>query len=324
MTDIGGFTPAQAQEVWNTTKLLRSSGLLRNLSNIPLPDDPGLSQVHIKNDSGEEIPAFACLEILGTEVIDNRTFLKVTKPTRTNAKYIFNHDRKVVIDGLGIALAWGVVRMLGEPPDEPKQYGPTIGQWTVEENSSGPFVVYGQDAYSEDVVKGRITGSGGGAQVIQFSLVGQEDEPYDYEYGGDELCENRDNALPPYYGEVRRTACGASRPVFGEDYEGIVELADDLGLLANRDRKQLSGKIGIAALIKDTEDEYGECYWCIVYIDFHREIQIITDIVFQDNKIVIERKLVKVWDDCVLPDEEIEGIDCVEDDDEYYYTGEGI
>ena len=317
--EIGTFTPQQAREVWDTTKLLRSSGLLRNLSKLTRPAEPGLDQVFVKNTETEhKIPPFGCMQITGTEVSGEYTYITVKRPTETNGYYLFNHDNEIEEEGFGMALPWGIVRMLAASAEPNKQYGPVIDSWEIARQDSGPFVVYGPDNTRTGIAKGRITG-GARAQIIQFSLGGQEDYPDDYEYGDEELCANRDNAEPPYYGEVVKVACGASRPVFGEDEEGMVELADDLGILENRDRKQLANKTGIAVLLSDGESEYAECYWCIIYIDFHREIQVVTDIIFQSNMIVVERKLIKVWDDCKLPDEEIEGIDC--DEDEYYYGG---
>lgn len=317
--EIGTFSASQAREVWETTKLLRSSGLLRNLSKIEQVE-PAIYPVYFRNDSGEAIPAYGCMQVDGMVVEADRAFIKVVKPDRTDGNYIFNHDRIAEDGKYGMCLPWGIVKMLGDGQSEAnKSYGATVGSWSVQRQDGGPFVVYGNDVIP-NVFKGRIGTTGSPAQIIQFSLSEQEDYPDDYEYGDEELCSNRDNAEPPYYGEVVKVACGASRPVHGEDYEGMVELADDLGILENRDRKQLANKTGIAVLLSDGESEYAECYWCIVYIDFHREIQVVTDIIFQENMIVVERKLIKVWDDCKLPDEEIEGIDC-EEDDAYYGGG---
>jgi hypothetical protein len=318
MTDIGGFTPSQARETWDVVKLLRSSGLLRNLSKVSLPDDPGLAQVLVKNESGEAIPAFACMEILGTEVVDDRTFLKVTKPTKTDGKYIFNHDREIEEDGLGMALPWGVVRMLGDDPGEPTEHGATVGAWTVQEEAGGPFVVYGADAYGTGIVKGRITGGGSGnLQIIQFTLT----EDY---YGAEEvpeMCIDREPNEGALSGRVGQKACG-SGAVYGADEDGIVDLTDPLGITQNRDYRDLVNRTGIAVLMASDEEYNYEpiCQWVIVYIDFHRQVDVVSDIIFGEQSITIERKRITVWDDCKLPDEVIEGEIC----EEAYYDGGGV
>jgi len=318
--EIGTFTPSQAREVWETTKLLRSSGLLRNLSKLTRPDDPGIHQVFVKSiEEEEEIPPFACMQITGTEDIGQLTYITVKRPTSTDGYYIFNHDNAIEPEGTGMGLPWGVVRMLASDVDPLKQYGPTVDSWEISLQDGGPFVVYGPDNTREGVVKGRITGGGAAAQVILFELINDE-------YGADaevpEKCAERQPVTETTFrGEVIRVACGSSRPAFGEDYEGFVDLQDELGLLRDRDFREIDGKAGIAILMKP-EGDYESCYWCIVYIDFHRKVQVITDLIFREDEIVIERKELSVWDDCELPEEIIEGTDCDEVDD--YYEGGGI
>jgi hypothetical protein len=315
--EIGTFTPSQAREVWETTKLLRSSGLLRNLSTLARPDDPGLHQVFVKNTETEHaVPPFGCMQITGTAEVGEYTYITVKRPTETDGFYLFNHDTEIEAEGFGMALPWGIVRMLGGSAEPNKQYEPVIDSWEIAQQDGGPFTVYGPDNTREGVVKGRIGSAGSRAQIIQFSLVSDE-------YGADEpvpeKCSGR-ISIENYRGEVVRVPCGGSRPVFGEDYEGFVDLRDELGFLDGRDFRALVGKLGFATLLKPDND-YEDCYWCIVSIDFHREIQVVTDIVFGENTITIERANVKVWDDCKLDDEIIEGADC---SDQYYNDGGGV
>ena len=169
MTDFAAFTPDQAREVWDTIKLLRSSGLLRNISKLSRPNDPGIHQVFVKNTSGEEIPPFACMQVDGTEVIGALTYIKVKKPTVIDSQYLFNHDTAIEIAGHGMCLPWDVVRMRGTASSVNKCYGVTVGGWDVQEEDAGPFVVFGSDNTRSGILRGRF--KGGGDTLERFTLL---------------------------------------------------------------------------------------------------------------------------------------------------------
>jgi hypothetical protein len=317
MTDIAVFTQQQARETWDTIKLLRSSGMLRNLSAFARPDDPGIHHVWVKNTSGEEIPPFACMQIDGTEVIGELTYLKVKKPDTTESQYIFNHDNAIEDDGHGMCLPWGVVRMLGDIAGENIECGATSGDWSIQEQSGGPFVVYGPDNTREGIVKGRIAaGSGGGSSnfvVFQFD----EDE---YNEGPPELCADKSPTdATSHRVFVTNNPCGGSVP--GIDDEGYITVTDPGEFLKDRDYRDLPGRVGFAQRVSSDNDyEYSEssCQWVITWINFFREITMVQNIIFKEKSILIKRKKIVVWDDCFLPDEEIDGTDCADDD---YYEG---
>lgn len=173
-------------------------------------------------------------------------------------------------------------------------------------------------------IRPRGGGKSSSLQIIRFTLV---EDYYDADGGVPLDCESRDpNDGPPFYGIVAEKGCGMGS-VYGMDEEGVVELDDPLQILVGRDYRELPGKTGIAVLLRnDSVDEYAaddylpRCVWVIVYIDFHREIQVVTDVVVAGTSIVIERKNVWVWDDCLIPSEVIEGDECVEE----YYNGGGV
>jgi hypothetical protein len=305
---IGFFTPEQAREVWETIKQLRSSGLLKNKKRKPENDDPGLHQVRVYNSSGEEVPAFACMQIVDTEIIDEVTYLKIDKPDSTDGSYIFNNAATIEIDGRGIGYTWGIVRMLGSGAAVPLSgYSATVGSWEISPDDSGPFVVYGDDAAGEGIFKGRILASGK-AQLLEFRFP----TPYEYDEVPTECDLRNTDGEGGHNVEVIKRPCGQATAA-GE-VDGYVDVIDDLGLLDGRDFRDLAGRKGIATRLQETG---GLCEWVIVYVDFHREIQVVTDIIFSSNGLTIERKLVKVWDDCDMPPEEIEGADCTPDV-EYY------
>ena len=161
--EIGIFTPEQARLLWSDyqeRKQLHPS-LQKNYPLRRAIDEPSPHRVFVKNTEEEEMPAYACVEILGTDIVGDRTVVEVCKPTKIGAKYLFigdfaipAEDEEEELYGLGWAFRFGVVRMLGAPPATPRQYRPIVGSYEIEEGA-GPFTVYGDDDIGEDVLIGR-------------------------------------------------------------------------------------------------------------------------------------------------------------------------
>lgn len=173
MTAKALFTEPQAQLIWDTIKLLRTSGLLRNVSRLARPDDPGPYPVFVKNVSGEAIPPFACMQVDGTEDVDEITYVKVDKPSSTDGQYLFNGESEIEEDGFGMSFPWGVVKMLTDGTITAGGiYSPTVDAWTIEVAAGGPFVVYGADNTGDDVARGRFLGGGGGSRLVRFAMTG--------------------------------------------------------------------------------------------------------------------------------------------------------
>jgi hypothetical protein len=215
-------------------------------------------------------------------------------------------------------MPWGVVRMLtniDDPVFDPgAQFVAVPGQWYIEEGD-GPFVGFGPDKNKKKVIKGRIAaaGGGGGGSMVVFEF--DEDE-YETE-SVPTLCSEKSPTENVFYRvRVISAPCGGS--VQGMDDEGYISVNDPGEFLKDRDYRDLPGRIGFANLVSG-EPEYegtaGDCQWVITWINFFREITIIQNIIFQEDRIVLKRKKIVVWDDCFLPDEEILGADC--DPDEY-------
>jgi hypothetical protein len=56
--------------------------------------------------------------------------------------------------------------------------------------------------------------------------------------------------------------------------------------------------------------KYDECKWVITWIDWFREVQVITNVIVTSNQIKFEVKNVKVWDDCDLDPITIDLTEC--------------
>lgn len=75
MDKIGVFTPEQARLLWRDYQQRMRSGSAR----LPIYQDTSPHRVFVKNDSGEQIPPFGCMEIMGVELHGEQTVLTVKK-----------------------------------------------------------------------------------------------------------------------------------------------------------------------------------------------------------------------------------------------------
>jgi hypothetical protein len=134
----------------------------------------GPAPIYVTNVSGEEIPAYACMQCTGTEVIGNRTYIQVDQPadaTGAAGGFLFNSPRAIAIDANGIGFAGPHVRALGDGSTATAggRWGPAASSWEIEPDASGLFVVIGDDSVATDVVR-TFTGIGGGVSLYRFTL----------------------------------------------------------------------------------------------------------------------------------------------------------
>ena len=152
-----------------------------------------------------------------------------------------------------------------------------------------------------------IVDSAGGGQTILFEILQGE---YVNEAESNDCDDKLRDAKEKYLAKVIGFPCGQSS-VYGMDANGNVEVQDYLGsFLQGREEAEVLGKQGVAVLIQP-EDDY-ECIWVITWIDWFREIQVITNVIVTSTAIKFEVKNVQVWDDCDLPPIEIPLVECPE------------
>lgn len=97
-----------------------------------------------RNDSGEEIPAFACLRITSSEVIEaGRVVLTAAKPNTYGAQYdhCFNGPLKVAAGKYGLCTrSDGAVALYDSGDGSPgwgESWGPRSGTWKLKKNTGG-------------------------------------------------------------------------------------------------------------------------------------------------------------------------------------------
>ena len=330
---IGAFTPEQATDLIAFMREAKAAGLHKRQVATPIPDTPESYRVNIFNDSAEQIPAYACMQVDGTFQLGNQTYIKVVKPDKTDGVYLFNNDRAIYKKSTTNAMPWGVVRMLTNVDDPVfdagTQFVAVPGQWYVEEGN-GPFVGFGPDKNKKKVIKGRIAAAGGGggtgSQVIEFTIIDPSSSSSTATASSsfdEELCANQVYDAPgSIMANVTRRPCGVAT-VYGEDDAGNVEVHDRLeSFLYERSLASVIGKKGLAVLMSGpAEDESSgsssisssadfPCEWVIIWIDWFRWIRVQTNTVVGADRITFSYKNVKVWDDCKLADEVVIGADC--------------
>jgi len=187
MDAIGAFTPEQARLLWQDYQK-RQQLQPRIAHNFPVRrilDEPSPHRVFVLNTSSEIIPAYGCMQVIGTSEVGERTCVEVRKPTSTEGEFLLNSqfpipvtsDVEPIETGVGWAYRFGVVRMLGEDPSPAgQQYIASPGSWEVVPGD-GPFFVYGPDSLGERVQIGRI-GDGGssGGDVIEYVILSMSTE----------------------------------------------------------------------------------------------------------------------------------------------------
>jgi hypothetical protein len=159
MRRVGYYTPETAKMIHDVARYLRDSGFVipqsgRENQFIP-PDAP----IYIRNDTAEEIPAFACLQTDGTVEDGGQNFIKVVKPQDaigTNGWYLFNGIAPIETGGYGIAHDGPVVRMLtdGSTITNGDRWAPVVNSFEVSTASDGVFIAIGADDIETDVMRG--------------------------------------------------------------------------------------------------------------------------------------------------------------------------
>jgi len=159
---IAAFTPEQARLLWQDyqeRKQLKAQ-LQQNFPQRRIIDEPSPHRVFVRNDSGETIPAYGCMQVTGTDVVAGRTVVTVNKPFEDDGEYLINSQFEIPAigeesEGVGWAYRFGVVIFLGSPPAGPTQYRPIVNSWEIEEGD-GPFVIYGEHNAATNALIGRI------------------------------------------------------------------------------------------------------------------------------------------------------------------------
>lgn len=249
MSEIGIFSPEQARLLWQDylSRQQLTPQISQNYPRRRIIDEVSPHRVFVKSASGEEIPAYGCLQITGTEEYGGRTTLTVTKPTSTEGEYVFNSQFAIPIGEAGWAYRYGIVVMLGTPPTvSGTSYRPIGASWEIEEGT-GPFVVFGDHNADPRGLIGRIQSERGGSHRIWFTIISVE-------------CVSATAMVLTVEATYYTGGCTAAIP--GEDSYGQIIVEDICGILNYYTADWLVGKAGSATYMYPRSD-YCEAVWLV-------------------------------------------------------------
>jgi hypothetical protein len=152
--------------IMEVVNYLRVSGFTITPPGGGLRTVPQSTPIYVRNDSGAEIPAFACLQTTGTVEAGGQNYITVDQPVDTTGAaggYLFNGQAPIEIGGFGIAHDGPLCRMLtdGATLSSGDKCRPVVGEWYIE--LGGDLItIVGDDDIEPDTVRGMIGASGGG------------------------------------------------------------------------------------------------------------------------------------------------------------------
>lgn len=168
MTRIGTYSPSTARYVLDAVRYLRESGFV-----ITPPGARGLlatpqSNIYFHNDTEQNIPAYACMQITGTFEYGGQNYIDVIQPTGSVSQYLFNGPAIVERDGLGTAQSGPILRVLRNTGTVTlgNRWRPTNGQWYLTKGV-GHYVVIGEDDIATNVFRVRFDPS---IRLYQYQL----------------------------------------------------------------------------------------------------------------------------------------------------------
>ncbi len=163
MSRVGAYTPDVARLILATVQYLRQSGFVIQASGANIRNSGQGDSIHVRNDSGEEVPAFACMQVTGAVDVGGQNYITIDKAadvTGTAGWYLFNSIAPIEIDGYGIANDGPLARILtnGTAVTCGDKWAPTVNQWYISPSDSGIISAVGEDDIETNVMRGVLMG----------------------------------------------------------------------------------------------------------------------------------------------------------------------
>ena len=177
------FPVAVAKEMLRVYRQLQASGLLGRdtiesiVRRVPRSIE---TPVFFRNDSGEEVPRYACMQVTGTVESGGQNFCTIDKPADTDAssgEYIFNGHEVVPAGGsdakYGTSQGGRLVRAIkaSGTATAGDKWNPVVGDWTIEKADSGRFVMAGDNDIAPNIARVFIGDGAGGGASIEYEIV---------------------------------------------------------------------------------------------------------------------------------------------------------
>lgn len=172
---IGYYSPETAKIILDVVNYLRVNGFVIQPGERSGQIIPPAAPIYVRNDTGEEIPPFGCLQTDGAVDVGGQNYIKVTKPvddTGEAGKYLFNGIAPIASGGYGIAHDGPLVRMLtdGSAVSSGDSWQPDVGSFAVIPGGT-MFTAAGDDDIATNVMRAFINSSAGtGGGKIFFEV----------------------------------------------------------------------------------------------------------------------------------------------------------
>ena len=130
------------------TRLIQSGALQIPGSDV-FTNQPPVARWFVENNTGEVIPPFACIQVVGTSrPYSERTYFSAGKPVDidgTAGWYVFNGPKSIDLNKRGAVFDGPAVRAIASGVTAGTRYAPVIGAWNIVANPNGPFIGAGDD-----------------------------------------------------------------------------------------------------------------------------------------------------------------------------------
>lgn len=157
MSRFGFLSPENARLVLEAARVLRNSGWTLP-GQVPTPPRDVQTNLIAHNDSGSTIPAWACMQVTGTEDLGPITMLVVDQPADTDGTaggFVFNGPNEIEADQDGAIQRGNIVRAYKNAGTVSggQKWRPTVNQWYLTQDDAGQFTACGDDQVDDDVFK---------------------------------------------------------------------------------------------------------------------------------------------------------------------------
>jgi hypothetical protein len=165
--ELASITPEQWRVVWGFVK--------SQLSGTPRPritsNQSAFDTISFRNDSGEEIPAFAAMRVTGVAMLDDQIVVTVNKPNSSTFETLINGPQAVATTEIGSGYKYGILQAKVEA-------GRTLGEtlkakassWELEDGT-GPFIFLGYDTEYDCGLVRYAASAGGGSTLYRFETT---------------------------------------------------------------------------------------------------------------------------------------------------------
>jgi hypothetical protein len=165
--ELASITPEQWRIVWGFVK--------SQLSGTPRPritsNKSAFDTISFRNDSGEEIPAFAAMRVTGVAMLDDQIVVTVNKPNSSTFETLINGPQAVATTEIGSGYKYGILQAKVEA-------GRTLGEtlkakassWELEDGT-GPFTFLGYDTEYDCGLVRYAASAGGGSTLYRFETT---------------------------------------------------------------------------------------------------------------------------------------------------------